>query len=584
MKRKDRLHLILIMAGMFLGWFLPPFHVHAAEAGIINTTVYEGDIYIYVRGITQVQDGISVQIGNTVCSSEQVSAVSFQDMETSVKTLVLIDNSKSISEKGREDIHEIMEGLIAASLENEQIKIGTFSDRASYLCDYTGDKDILNNVINGISYYDQDSFLSDVLYDEMNTLTEKETGSCMRILVISDGADDNSIGYTNDEIRSYIEENSYQVYTVGIPGKDNSRELEALFSFSRAAKSPYFLMDGSVAAEDVVNTLRQDQEGICLRITPDESLKDGSEKNILLRLDSPEGSVQLTTTNVQMPFGTGLSTNAQVSEETEETEASAASGGENEKPEVSGGENESPGVSEGDNESPEVSDEENESPEEAGQESAAGSELPDLALKTNAEPETDAAGIPLFPVIAGVIVAVAAAVTVTVILVFRKKKKQKATEKDSGKTTDDRPSDLPEKGEIKTSADTEDTLIRPKKAPEEDSGLDDTEGIWLGGASARYYLVLRCVDIPNIMYKVPIEEKINIGRAKTSDIVLDDPEVSRNHCEIYLRGSSLYVKDCDSVNHTFYEGASIYGEVPVTSGGKLEIGAHIYSVELVKES
>lgn len=54
--------------------------------------------------------------------------------------------------------------------------------------------------------------------------------------------------------------------------------------------------------------------------------------------------------------------------------------------------------------------------------------------------------------------------------------------------------------------------------------------------------------------------------------------------ETFLRGDSLYVRDCDSRNHTFYENVSVYGDVPVASGGKLEIGAHIYCVELVKES
>lgn len=393
MKGKGRLHVRLIMVlGAFLSQFLLPFYVYAAEIGIINTRVYEGDIYVYVRGITQIQDGISVQIGNTMCASDKVSAVTFQDMEISVKTLVLIDNSKSIPEKGQKDIHEIMEKLIAASRENEQIKIGTFSDKVSYLSDYTGDKDILNNVINGISYYDQDSFLGDVLYEEMNTLNEKETDSCIRILVISDGADDNSIGYTNDEIRSYIGENSYQVYTVGIPGKDNSQELEVLFSFSRAAKSNYFLMDGSIVAEDVVNTLQRDQEGVCLKITPDESLKDGSEKNILLQLNTPESSAQLTT-SVYMPFGAGISINDPVPE-TEEASA--------------------------------VSAEQDKIPEEASKESVAMTEVPDLMMRTDAEPKSEATDIPLLPIITGIIVMVTAAVTVIIILISKKKRRWKA--------------------------------------------------------------------------------------------------------------------------------------------------------------
>lgn len=539
--------LIMIISGMILSLVFVSVCVHAAEAGVLDAAVYDGDIYIYIRGITQIEEGTSVQIGNIACSPDQITAVSFRDMETAVRTLVLVDNSKSISGTGQEDIGKILEGLVAASMDNEQIKVGTFSDTVTYLCDYTGDKDILNNVVNGISYYDQDSFLSDILYDEIAALKEKGAGFCTRILVFSDGADDNAIGYTNDEVRSYIGENAYQIYTVGIPGKNNSKELEEMFSFSRAAKSNYFLMDGNITAEDVVNTLLQDQEGVCLKITPDEILKDGSRKSILLQLNTAEGNVQLTA-SVNMPFGTGIPAAVQ-------------------KPEVT--------------DVPVTGDEAEENHEKSNAENTVKtSPLPDLTVKTNAEVKSEQPDSwPLLPImILGIALAVVCIIGIIVIFIFKKKRTNETTIEETGEV-----SKTPETEKKVLHEERDDTVISHRKRTAGKDESSPTEGLWPNESQPRYYLLLKCLDVPAVTHKVPIEDSVRIGRAETSDIVLNDKEVSRTHCEILLRGGLLYVKDCNSSNHTIYENAIVYGEVPVVSGGKLEIGAHVYCVELVKE-
>lgn len=557
---------IIIM--VFLGGLiLRPTYAFAAEAGVLNTIVYDGDIYVFIRGITQLQEGSSVQIGNVLCQEDQLSATAFQDMEISLRTLILVDNSKSISENGKNDIHTILEGLISSSRDNEQLKIGTFSDKVSYLCDYTSDREILGNVINGITYRDQESYLSDVLYDEITALKETQTNICTRFIVFSDGADDNSVGYTNEEVRSYIGENAYQVYTVGIEGKNDSQELENMFSFSRAAKSEFFLMDGNIACEKVVDSLLQDQEGICLKIAIDESLKDGSSKNILLQLQTPEGSIQLTS-RVDMPFGTGIPSKTQGPEETAPTQEAE----ETAPPEVIESQEES-----------RVETSTQESDKESIQENTekiiktSGSET---AVNTDKEEIENTGKMPVILIVAGIVLAVMAA---AVILILKKKKAAKTL---SGKADEkiEEPPAQPEQKKEQESKETDETIMQNQPESRKISGdSDETEGIWLG-TPVKYYLVLRCIDRPNIMYKVPIVGSVCIGRAKSSDIVLDDPEVSRSHCEIHLYGEQLYIKDCNSKNKTFYNNDAVYGEVSITDGGTIRIGAHTYCAELVREA
>lgn len=499
------------------------FPVCAEGTHIIGTIVHDGSIYVYVRGISEVKPDSTIQIGNTICPPEQTTVAKFSDLDISMRTIVLIDNSKSIPDKNHADIQEILSEMIADAMETEQFKIGTISNELTWLCDYTNDHEMLNSVVKGIVYCDQDTYLSDMLYEVMTELGQEDTYACTRILIISDGADDKYIGYTNEEIRSRIEENAYSVYCIGIPAKNNSDELETMFSFSRAAKTEYFLLDGTISNEEIVDELLLDQNGICLKITPDESLKDGGDKNILLKLNTPEGSVELVA-HAEMPFGTG----------TVELE----------------------------NETAEKEDERN--MEEV---------LPTLSVSNHAEEEKDSNAEPYPWIFAGAGAAMALAL-VFVIFVFLKKKD--SSEKNKIERKDVSSEKIPEPQKIEPKP-TKDTQISSQVKEE-----DEVKPLW-----THYYLKLKNLDKPNLVYKVPMKDKIHIGR-EHGEILIDDNEVSRKHCVVILRESLLYIKDTGSDGHgskngTYYENVRIHDETPIVSGGKIRIGSCNYQIELVEE-
>jgi len=502
-----------------------PLAVYAADAKILSTIVYDGSVYIYIRGVSEIQPDSVVQIGNVICQNEQVSSAPLKDQEILLRTLILVDNSKSISNENHADIQEILGGLVASAMENEQIKIGTFSDQITYLCDYTNDHNILNNVINTITYNDQDTYLSDLLYDVIAGLKSENACAYTRIIVVADGADDNPNGRTIDEVRSYIGESAYPVYAVGIPGKDNSSALEAMFSFSRSSGAEYFLLDGSKSNEDIISVLLQDQDGICLKISLDEAFKDGSKKSILLRLSMPEGMAELKT-SADMPFGNGMP----VQQNEEETLENKEESGEAEK--------------------------------EA---------LPVLSPQREEESEKDSGKIPWIPIIIVIVVVVvlAAGIAAAVVVIVKKKKK-KTPPVSAGDAEPPVGDGRPEKDSAGA-----DTVI------EGITQIDSAAPLWNGHNT---YVILKCLDDTNVMFKEPITDVLRIGRMSDQNIVIDDAKLSKSHCEIRLRGDLLYIKDCNSTNGTKYEGVRVYDhEKPIVSGGKIEIGAHRYRVELVKE-
>lgn len=522
-KCNRRCKVLSLMAGMSF-FLVLSLTVHAADVKILSTIEYDGSIYIYIRGVSELGSDSAVQIGNVVCKKEQVTLASLDNQGVLLRTLILVDNSKSISDINHTDIQEILGGIVASAMENEQIKIGTFSDQVTYLCDYTNDKDILNNVISTVTYNDQDTYLSDILYDVIAELEAENACAYTRIVIVADGADDNPNGRTSDEVRSYIGESAYPVYAIGIPGKNNSPELETMFSFSRASKAEYFLLNENSTNEEIVTALAQDQNGVCLKILLDENLKDGSNKSILLKLGMPEGTIELKT-SADMPFGSGLP--VQQEEETLESNT----------------------------------DSEDEKTEDV---------LPVLGPEGEKEKETvkESGKFPWVPIIIAVAVfMIGGVVLICVLLKKRKKRGGMAFQKDTELSCSE--------NRTENNNASADTVI------EGVTQIDNASPLWSGHNT---YLILKCLDDTNVMFKEPITDVLRIGRMSDQNIVIDDAKLSKSHCEIRLRGDLLYIKDCNSTNGTKYEGVPVYDhEKPIVNGGKIEIGAHRYRVELMKE-
>ena len=65
---------------------------------------------------------------------------------------------------------------------------------------------------------------------------------------------------------------------------------------------------------------------------------------------------------------------------------------------------------------------------------------------------------------------------------------------------------------------------------------------------------------------------VTIGRSRGCDIVLDDPNVSRQHAEIRPRGGSWVLTDLGSTNGSSINGRRLTGPEVVRPGDEIEIG------------
>jgi hypothetical protein len=71
-----------------------------------------------------------------------------------------------------------------------------------------------------------------------------------------------------------------------------------------------------------------------------------------------------------------------------------------------------------------------------------------------------------------------------------------------------------------------------------------------------------------------------IGRSRQCDIVIDDPNISREHAEVRPRGGSWILKDLGSTNGSSLNGHQIEGAEVLRPGDEIELGTSAIRFEL----
>jgi sigma-B regulation protein RsbU (phosphoserine phosphatase) len=66
--------------------------------------------------------------------------------------------------------------------------------------------------------------------------------------------------------------------------------------------------------------------------------------------------------------------------------------------------------------------------------------------------------------------------------------------------------------------------------------------------------------------------RITLGRSARNDLCIPDPFASRVHAEVRREGEEYFLQDLGSANGTLYNGTTVDGTVPLTAGGRIQIG------------
>lgn len=263
----------------------------AGNIAIVESNTGEEDITVFVKGVEAENALISVQIGTSSCDSFQVQKLAKK--EVPVQTLIMIDNSLSIPEKHRGGIMEILQNLISDRLPGEEYAIAVFGEDISYLTDYSSDYTTLKAALDSLTYENKETYLTDVLYETLtNGYIDKPSENFCRIIIISDGVDNKSIGYTKDELYALLREFALPIYTIGCETGKNNEQLENMFAISRMTTAEYFNLEEVEKLLDVNTVLNRDRDILEIKIVPGAEQLDGRKKSVRLTF---EGEASIST-------------------------------------------------------------------------------------------------------------------------------------------------------------------------------------------------------------------------------------------------------------------------------------------------
>lgn len=271
----------------------------ASETAIVSVRTVEDDLFLFVRPSKGKMKDFSYQVGTTLCPDIKEQGIT--KMDEAMKTLVLVDNSSSISQQDRSKIKQLLIEMVAEKKDNELVRIATFDKQVHYMTDYISDYTTLKKAVQCITYQDQETYLTDVLYPILDNEFEDSEKVYHRILIISDGVDNKALGYTKEELYDQVKEKMIPIYTIGCAHGKNNEQLKSLFALSRQSAATYYVMNEVKDITVPVQEMAKDRTIIRLQVKPEAALMDGSSKRSMLTLTEGNNTLSLVA-QVTMPF------------------------------------------------------------------------------------------------------------------------------------------------------------------------------------------------------------------------------------------------------------------------------------------
>ncbi|MCM1121384.1 MAG: FHA domain-containing protein [Eubacterium sp.] len=517
MKRKIRLW---IMAFGILTIISNLGVVLASANGSLMQTVTTGEEVVSYGLCDSTVDSANMQIAQYPC--EDVEMVVQKDI--SIHTIIMVDNSLSVTESNRENIKAILRRYVEEIPEQEAVSLAIFGEEIQFLTEKSKDQESLLQLIDEIEFHNQDTYLTDYLYEELEKVAQDLDYT--RFVILSDGVDNKAIGITKEELYDKLKEIARPVYTIGHIYKNNEAELKNMFALSRMTNGKSLMIEDYDEVADIADEIHIFSDLYAVRAKIPQEVRDGDYKNVLLQLHTKDGELEVTGA-VRMPFG--------VAEKEEE---------ENIKVEVVP------------MPVPEVVREPS-----AKQQPVALEAEP--VLKPEEGNHTDDAG-KLISIIVLII---------ALIVLFWYQKKRK-TDKDQKNTKQ-----IKKQKEKKNARNKVAPPIVPP-VPESAPVQEENETVFLNG---RYLLVLRDQMNPERIFRYPLDGHVIVGRnVDMVQIAIDySRTISKKHCEFYVRNNRFFVRDLSSANHTYVDDEMINSETEVMSGSIVRIGEVAFSVEIM---
>ena len=273
-------------------------------AVIALTVIASADDQLPVMNAYTTQEGVTlfvespgagveqVYIGNAACQRLTESELG------ATRTVVLLDNSLSIQEGYRQGIKTFLTDLVAARNDGDTFTIATFSEDVVYLTQDDNDYLAIKEKIDAITFANQKSYFTKALYQVLSDIAESGTIQYTRVIVIADGAENEELGYTDDELYQKIRAVQVPIDTIGCSTGDNAENLKKMFSLSRISNGKDYLIDNTSLPDILQDVIQEENHLVRIDVTPTQAMSDGTVRSV--RVNFTGGAY--ASAEIAMPF------------------------------------------------------------------------------------------------------------------------------------------------------------------------------------------------------------------------------------------------------------------------------------------
>jgi len=471
-------------------------------------------------------------------------------MNVTAQTLVLIDNSLSVSKVNREISKLTLKYLFTHTPEKRAYCFMPFSHDFEYIQNYTSDYVALEDMADRLEYENKETSITDVLTKVLDEW-ERSDFACRDIVIITDGLEEESINYEKEELYYLLEHNSYPVYVICLDQENNKEVVKNLSAICRLSRGKLLHTEFEGSDAEVEKTLSEQllKEMNAYAETNWAVYEDEvPEINNNISNENENGEEKETEKNIEGTIGNEITEVIKV-----------------DNPLINGYSDNS---------------------DEAGV----------LYEISNDE----IIGSPVSYAVTGVIVfTVLVGIFLIACVIIRHKRKLAREDEEykrlirrkmnEGQSLEGSFEDIPgmscarrQFNQNKGEDDVGQTVALVNRVNHE---APDTETRLLFADLPSGEITFEDANDPSKYFKIPAGNRIVLGRLNSHcDIAFEyDDSVSSKHCEIYVRDNDWFVKDLESSNGTWVNGEKVYTEKKLLSGDLLQLGSLILIVRFLND-
>ena len=558
----------------------------------------EDTLFWYIERPDGPIESMSGQIGLETAETITWESEMDDGVEFAQKTMILVDNSISVSSVNREKTSQVLKQLILSKSPVETYAVASFSRGMTMWTDYTASQELLIRTVDSITYQDQDAFLNDILAENIHKMNQESSGDTyQRILLVSDGANDNPLGCSDASLYELLEESSCVVDVVNSGRSDNLEGANRLKEIASRTNGSCLLLDEWEDTGQAPEMLsgRDPMYRICIPVPYD--CMDGLSRTVRVHF-TIQGETYEITREESFPLidaqflkewkksgetESGMSEKEQNAASQKEKDQSAADKSEEDQSADDQSEfgQDAADPAESDQEVPDQSEldlvefDSVEADPSIPEERLSQSDPDSLAAgpdggtngEHTADPSADGPqGLTRLLLILGAVVVGAA--SGAGLYLFRKRIRAREL-----------PGPEPEEEAEIYHSDFEEGELS-SQAEREWPDSSQTRMMW--SDADRNLMVLRDVSEHTRFFRITLEQDVVVGRdaRKCQVVIPGDPSISSGHVRFTRKKDQIYLEDLGSSNGTYLNGNRLEGRVPVRDGDLIKIGRTELMIEL----